>query len=71
MRTIEGYSFTQGQYALLSGRIDYRLSGNWNLALSGNNLTDHIYYQTTGGSSTSGNWYGEPRSYALTLRGRF
>ncbi len=70
-KTTAPYSFTQGQYALLSGRIDYRLSGNWNLALSGNNLTDHVYYQTTGGSSTSGNWYGEPRSYQLTLRGAF
>ncbi len=42
----------------------------WNVALNVNNVTDKTYYQTVGGSA-SGNWYGEPRSYMLTIRGSF
>lgn len=51
----------------------YTTSGdaiNWNAALNINNLTDRTYYQTMGDAG-GGNWYGEPRSFMLTLRGSF
>lgn len=64
------YDFTQDMYAVLSARIAYQLDSRWNAALNVNNLTDKTYYQTVG-TSESGNWYGEPRSFTLTVRGSF
>ncbi|MEJ0037930.1 MAG: TonB-dependent siderophore receptor [Gammaproteobacteria bacterium] len=64
------YQYTQKAYAILSARVDYRINSVWNVALNSDNLTDVRYYQTPGGS-TSGNWYGAPRSYRLSLRGQF
>ncbi|MEJ0037926.1 MAG: TonB-dependent siderophore receptor [Gammaproteobacteria bacterium] len=64
------YEFTQGVFAVFSGRIGYQIDSQWNLALNVNNLTDKVYYQTMG-TASGGNWYGEPRSYMLTVRGSF
>lgn len=64
------FDFTQGSYAIMSARIGYALDAKWNVALNINNIADTTYYQTAG-LSTGGNWYGEPRSYMLSLRGRF
>ncbi|MFC4313739.1 TonB-dependent siderophore receptor [Steroidobacter flavus] len=64
------YSFTQQPYAIWSTRIDYELNDTWRIALNADNLTDTRYYQTMG-TSLSGNWYGAPMSYTLTLRGHF
>ncbi len=62
------FDYTQGSYALISARVAFQINSQWNVALNINNLTDRIYYQTMG-TSANGNWYGEPRSFMLTLRG--
>ncbi|WEK30512.1 MAG: TonB-dependent siderophore receptor [Candidatus Pseudomonas phytovorans] len=64
------YSYLQAGYAVWNGLVEYRINDNWTAALNGNNLLNKHYYQTIG-SSVRGNWYGEPRNYMLTLRGKF
>ncbi|WP_130466497.1 TonB-dependent siderophore receptor [Corticibacter populi] len=64
------FEFEQGSYAVVSARAGWKLDDRWTLALNINNLLDRTYYQTVTNSS-SGNWYGEPRSYTLSLRGQF
>lgn len=64
------FDYVQDPYAVWSARIDYRLTDRWLVALNVQNLTDTRYYQTMG-SSTSGNWYGAPRSFTLSLRGKW
>lgn len=65
------YNYTQAAYAVLSARADYKVNDMWSIALNGGgNILDKRYYQTMG-ASTGGNWYGEPRSLMLTVRGSF
>ncbi|MEJ0037938.1 MAG: TonB-dependent siderophore receptor [Gammaproteobacteria bacterium] len=64
------YEFTQGFYAVFSGRLAYQIDKRWNAALNIENLADRRYYQTVS-SSSGGNWYGAPRSYTLTFHGNF
>jgi TonB-dependent siderophore receptor len=64
------YTFTQGFYTVFSGRLGYQLAPHWNLALNINNILDRRYYQTVA-DTTSGNWYGAPRNFMLTLRGQY
>ncbi len=65
-----GVRVAQGGYSIWNARIGYRLDEQWSLALNGNNLTDKTYYQRVG-SVSGGNRYGEPRNWAVTLRGNF
>jgi outer membrane receptor for ferric coprogen and ferric-rhodotorulic acid len=67
----EDYQFTVPAYAVVSGRIDYRLSGTWWLALNLENVFDKTYYQTAGTTVTRGFWYGAPRSVTATLRAKW
>lgn len=64
------FNFSQAGYAVWGARVDYRINSQWSLALNVNNLFDKHYYSGVG-TSASGNFYGEPRSYYLTLRGTF
>ncbi|MCA6951099.1 TonB-dependent siderophore receptor [Pectobacterium polaris] len=64
------FSFTQGFYADFSAFANYQIDKNWSVAVNVNNLFDRRYYQTVG-SSTSGNWYAEPRNVVFTLYGQF
>lgn len=64
------YQFTQGGYSLWNASIQYEISDTWNVGLYGDNLTDKTYYQAIG-SINSENVYGTPRSYTLSLRGRW
>ncbi|WEK48364.1 MAG: TonB-dependent receptor [Candidatus Andeanibacterium colombiense] len=64
------YNFTVPAYAVVSGRIDYRFSDNWALAVNLENVLDKTYYQTVG-SVDSGNWYGSPRNVTATLRAKW
>ncbi|MFT4246846.1 MAG: TonB-dependent siderophore receptor [Pseudomonas sp.] len=64
------FEFAQGTYAVFGARVAYQVTPRWQLALNVDNLFDRRYYQTVG-NTFSGNWYGEPRRYALILRGRF
>jgi outer membrane receptor for ferric coprogen and ferric-rhodotorulic acid len=64
------FAIRQGAYALWSASVQYRVNADWSLALNVKNLFDKHHYQTLG-TPRGGNWYGEPRSVALTLRGAF
>ncbi|MEJ0037933.1 MAG: TonB-dependent siderophore receptor [Gammaproteobacteria bacterium] len=64
------FNFSQGFYSVFSARAAYQLDSRWNLALNVDNLLDRTYYQTAG-TSTSGNWYGDPRTFMLSVRGSF
>ncbi len=64
------YAFRQVGYAVWNGLVEYRIDEHWTATLNGNNLFDKTYYQTVDASDT-GNWYGAPRNYMLTLRGKF
>jgi outer membrane receptor protein involved in Fe transport len=65
------FEFIVPAYALLSARIDYRFSDRWSAAINLENILDKTYYQTTGFGVTGGHWYGAPRSFAATLRGKW
>lgn len=64
------FDFQQPGYAVVSTRASLQLDERWSVALNINNLFDRNYYQTVN-NSTGGNWYGEPRNFTLSLRGRF
>lgn len=64
------YQFTQDGYALWNASVQYELSDTWTVGLYGDNLTDKTYYQAIGDINRE-NVYGMPRSYNLTLRGRW
>ncbi|GGB97535.1 ligand-gated channel [Oxalicibacterium flavum] len=64
------FNFSQGGYAVWNARVEYAINPIWSASLNINNLFDKKYYQTLG-SSTYGNWYGEPRNAMLTVRGKF
>jgi len=64
------FEFTQGSYALLNASIKYRFSDTWSIGLYGDNLLDKKYYQLLGSTETQ-NGYGTPRSFMLTVRGRW
>ncbi|MBL8266020.1 TonB-dependent siderophore receptor [Steroidobacter sp.] len=64
------FRFTQDAYAVWDARVEYDINDNWGAALNFNNLSDEVYYQTVG-TSASGNWYGEPRNFTVSLRGKF
>ncbi|GAA5237097.1 TonB-dependent siderophore receptor [Verticiella sediminum] len=64
------FSFSQGGYAVWGARVEYRVDRNWTAALNVDNIFDKRYYQTVGPVGYW-NWYGEPRSFMLSLRGTF
>ncbi|MGE4323353.1 MAG: TonB-dependent siderophore receptor [Sphingobium sp.] len=64
------FDFKQGGYSLWSARVDYSINDNWSAALNINNIFDKKYYQTVG-YNYFGNFYGDPRNWSLTLRGKF
>jgi len=43
---------------------------HWVVALNGNNLIDKKYYQAVG-TSTYGNYLGDPRNFMLTVRATY
>jgi outer-membrane receptor for ferric coprogen and ferric-rhodotorulic acid len=64
------YQFDQKGYAVVSLRGEYGLNDHWSLAVNFNNVLDATYYQTVG-SSTGGNYYGEPRNLLFTITSKF
>ena len=69
-RTDGALRIAQAGYGVWNLRLAYDITPQWLLSLNVNNVTDKNYYQTLGTTRT-GNYYGEPRNVALTLRGRF
>ncbi|MGE8385915.1 MAG: TonB-dependent siderophore receptor, partial [Pseudomonas putida] len=64
------FDFDQSGYAIWNALVEYRVDDHWNVTLNGNNLFDKKYYETVG-TSTYGNFYGEPRNFMVTLRGTY
>ena len=64
------FAYTQAGYAVWNLMTEYRIDPHWSVTLNVNNAFDKWYYRTVG-SATSGNYYGEPRAWKLTLRGKF
>lgn len=65
------FDYKQSGYAVWNAMAEYRLDENWTVAYNLNNVFDKTYYSTVGASTTTGNWYGDPRNHMLTLRGTF
>lgn len=64
------FRFTQAGYAVWNASVQYRINRHWSASLNLNNMFDKTYYKAVG-SIHGGNWYGEPRSALLMLRGSF
>jgi len=64
------YQFAQEAYAVWSLRTAYEINPNLNISLNANNIFDKKYYSTIG-TSGYGNFYGEPRSFLLTLKAKY
>lgn len=66
----QDFKFKEAGYTIWSGSLDYKIDENWSATVNANNIFDKRYYQTVG-TSEAGNFYGEPRNFALTLRSKF
>jgi outer membrane receptor for ferric coprogen and ferric-rhodotorulic acid len=64
------YDFSQAGYAVWNALAEYQVDEHWTVTYNANNIFDKNYYATVG-STSSTNWYGEPRNHMLTLRGTF
>ena len=64
------YDFTSPGHAVWSARVGYAINKDWNLAINVGNLLDKTYYSTIGYVGY-GNFYGEKRTVALSLSGKF
>lgn len=60
-------NITQGAYNLVDLNANYRVNQNVSVQLNLNNVFDEKYY-TAIFSTDTGNYYGAPRNFALTLR---
>lgn len=62
-------------YALVNGRIGFRADDDWAVFLWGRNLGDEEYFEflsaAPGGSGLFVGYPGDPRTWGVTLRGRF
>lgn len=63
------YSYRLAPRAVVSMQAGYEFSSKLSVALSVNNLLDKKYYASVG-LLDGGNWYGTPRNFAITLRGK-
>ncbi len=61
---------TMSPYAVLDLRAGYRLSRNWQMALSVNNAFDKRYYVSQD-TPDLGLWYGDPRNVMLRVDAKF
>ncbi|WP_296615490.1 TonB-dependent receptor [Sphingomonas sp.] len=63
-------NFTDPGRVILSGSIGYKVNDTLRLDLQMENLLDKTYYETVGGIG-GGNFYGSPRSFKLSLHGKW
>ncbi|WP_374395525.1 hypothetical protein [Sphingopyxis sp.] len=63
-------AFSQKDYALVDALLEYQISESLTGTLNVKNIFDKTYYATTGTSSW-GNFNGEPRNWMVTLNGKF
>lgn len=57
-------------YTVVSAQLGYQLTPHWQTTLTADNLFDEKYYEKVSGT-TRQNFYGEPASLTLVLRGSF
>lgn len=62
--------FVADAYTLLSTQLGYELNSHWSANLTVNNLLDEKYYEKVSAAGRQ-NFYGEPRSFTLSLRAKF
>lgn len=67
----QDYAFVQKAYSVWSVRTAYDFNPNLSLAFNLNNVFDKVYYSTVGPSNGYGNFYGEPRSFMVTLKASY
>lgn len=60
----------QPAYAVVNANVGYRVNEDVTLRLSVNNLFDEVYYARISGVGR-GNYYGEPRSVAVSIRAAY
>ncbi len=66
----QAFDYKQSGYGVWDLMLEYRLDEHWTLTYNANNVFDKTYYYTLG-TADGGNYYGEPRSQMLSLRGTF
>ena len=64
------FKTVQGSYAIVGLRLGYEIDSHWRVGLNVNNIFDRIYYQPPG-QIVPVEWYGEPRSFALHIDGKY
>ncbi|WP_296615536.1 TonB-dependent receptor [Sphingomonas sp.] len=64
------YAFTDPGHVVFSGAVGYKLNDTLRLDVQLENLLDKTYYDQVG-SIYGGNWYGAPRSFKLSLHGKW
>ncbi|MBA8838935.1 TonB-dependent receptor [Ochrobactrum sp. RH2CCR150] len=69
-RKTRDVTVSQPAYAVWSARIGYKINDHFSAALNVDNIFDKKYYQTVSAPGW-GNFYGEPRSYTLSLKATF
>lgn len=70
LESLPFYRAVQPSLVIVDARLGYRLTKQWEAALSITNLTNVRYYETLA-APAGGNYYGEPRAFMLSLRGVF
>lgn len=60
----------QGGYAVYNAMLAYRFNEHYSAQLNANNVFDKYYYEKIGVTGAN-YYYGEPRNFAVTLRGEF
>jgi len=66
----QSFRATQGGYAIVSLRGEYRIGDHWTAAVNVDNVFDKRYYQTVA-SPYSGSAYGEPANVLFSVRGNW
>lgn len=64
------FEFVNPAYLILSARVGYQIRDNIIVSINADNLLDKKYYETVG-TTTGGNWYGEPRRVLMNVSTRF
>lgn len=65
-----GVNFTSEGYGVVSAQLGYQLTDNLSGTLTVTNLLDRTYYEKVSGNSRQ-NFYGEPRTFMLTVKGEW
>ncbi|NWD70005.1 TonB-dependent siderophore receptor [Pseudomonas gingeri] len=68
--TVYGPTVSNGGRAVWDALASYKINKNWKVGLDVKNVFDKVYYKSVG-ELGRGNFYGDPRTYMLTIRTDF